>query len=348
MIEKSVLNEEEIKEELKKRYGFKHVQNISKILMGSANIFKIICDGDAYILKEYQSLYRLDDIKREEHITRLLQENGIPSVEMVFCINGDYAWECKERVLVLQKFVEGEVVDSYTGSNTMMKESAFYLSKINLILKNISLEKEDNTSEWLTPENLLKVKQKYNKIIEKCEEDRNNLIFQKIRRDILIKKKLLNEFMENKEVIDSLSKVTHMNSHGDYSVLQFIYEPDTSKIKVILDLSVAGKLPIVWEIIRSYSYMDPLCKEGEINIENLKNYVREYMKNIKISKIDLVMMPYVYLIQLLKSSFGYSQYVLSPSENKDQLIEFAFWRTKMCMWLASNAKKLSKELELLG
>jgi len=347
MLEKSVLTNENLKKELRKRYGFKEIEEISKISKASANIFKIKCDNEYYILKEYQSSYKLGDILKEEQITNLLKENGIPTVEMILCVNGDYAWEYNGRIFVLQRFVLGVVIDSYTGSHKAMMESANYLSRINLILQNIKLEKEDNISGWLTPESLLKTEQKYDKIIEECDKHGSDLKFKKIKEDILLKKKLLKEFIGNKKIMDSLAKVTHMNSHGDYSVLQFIYEPDKSKIKAILDLSVAVKLPVVWEVIRSYTYIDPKCKDGEINIKNLIDYVKEYMKNIKLSKTDLSMMPYVYLIQLLKSSFGYSEYVLKNSENKEQLIEFAFWRTKMCKWLECNAEKLSEELKLL-
>jgi len=72
------------------------------------------------------------------------------------------------------------------------------------------------------------------------------------------------------------------------------------------------------------------------------------MKLIKLSKTDLSMMPYVYLVQLLKSTYGYLEYALSRSENREELIEFAFWRTKMCKWLAANSMELSRELGLLA
>ena len=347
MLEKSVLTDEHLKKELMKRYGFKKIGEISKILKGNANIFKIKCDGEDYVLKEYQSSYNLKDIINEEHITNLLKENGIPTAEIILCLNLDYAWEYNGRICILQKFIDGVVMSSFSGSYSAMMESAYYLSKINLALQKIKLNKEDNISDWLTPESFLKAEQNYNKIIEECDKHDMDFMFKKIKGDILIKKNLLEEFAKNKTIIHLLAGVTHMNSHGDYSVMQFIYENDKSKIKAILDLSVVAKLPVVWEVIRSYSYIDPKCKDGKIDIKNLLAYVREYMKTIKLSKIDLSMMPYVYLLQLLKSAYGYSQYVLYPSENKEQLIEFAFWRTEMCKWLASNAEELSKELKLL-
>ena len=70
-----------------------------------------------------------------------------------------------------------------------------------------------------------------------------------------------------------MDKLTVMNTHGDYSVLQFIYKEE--KINAIIDFVSACKMPIVWEIIRSYSYIDPLAKEGKIDINNLVKYVEK-------------------------------------------------------------------------
>ena len=41
-------------------------------------------------------------------------------------------------------------------------------------------------------------------------------------------------------------------------------------------------------------------------------------------------MPYVYVFQLLRSTYGYKEYLLSDSEDREGLISFAFWRTKIC------------------
>ncbi len=347
MLEKSVLTKENLIKELKERYGFKNIKEISKILKASANIFKIKGDNKDYILKEYQSLYKLKDVIKEEKVINLLNKNGIPTAEIMLCINGDYAWEYNLHVFVLQKFVKGVIIDSNRGSPKAIKESAYYLSKINLALQDVQLEKEDNIINWLSKESISKAKQKYDKILENCDKNEEDILSKQIREDVLIKKELLQKFMQNKKILTLLPKVTHMNSHGDYSVLQFIYEPNKRKIKAILDLSATIKLPIVWEIIRSYTYIDPACKEGKINISNLKKYVKEYIKKIELSKVDLAMMPYVYLLQLLKSPFGYSEYVIDKSENRKELIKFAFWRTEMCKWLAANAQELSKSLVLL-
>jgi len=55
-------------------------------------------------------------------------------------------------------------------------------------------------------------------------------------------------------------------------------------------------------------------------------------------------MPYVYLIQLCISQYGYKQYLLTDSENKEELLQFAFWRTAICRELDHKADEISEKL----
>ena len=58
----------------------------------------------------------------------------------------------------------------------------------------------------------------------------------------------------------------------------------------------------------------------------------------------MVAMPYVYLFQLARSKYGYPQYLNSDSEDKERLLQFAFWRTKMCREVEAKADMISNEL----
>ena len=58
----------------------------------------------------------------------------------------------------------------------------------------------------------------------------------------------------------------------------------------------------------------------------------------------MIAMPYVYLFQLARSKYGYPQYLNSDSEDKEGLLQFAFWRTKMCREIEKNAESISNEL----
>ena len=143
-----------------------------------------------------------------------------------------------------------------------------------------------------------------------------------------------------------MSKLTVMNIHADYSVLQFIYKD--GKINAIIDFVSACKMLVVWEIIRFYSYIDSKTKEGKIDIDNLVEYTRTFTKYVKLNKYDFKFMSYLYLVQLLGSTFGYKQYIADNS--KTSLLDFAFFRTSLCKYLFENEEKITNVLmeELLN
>ena len=101
-------------------------------------------------------------------------------------------------------------------------------------------------------------------------------------------------------------------------------------------------MPIVWEIIRSYSYVDKECKDGVFNLNTFIDYVKEVMKYIKLTEYDLKYMPYIYIFQLVSSTFGYKQY--NNDYSKTGLLDFALFRTNLCNYLYDNLEVISNEL----
>lgn len=96
---------------------------------------------------------------------------------------------------------------------------------------------------------------------------------------------------------------------------------------------------------------------GRICVGNLKNYILLYMKGGgELSCYDLEIMPYLYYLQLARSTYGYEEYLLrgrrgfitDRSENLEALLEFGFWRTEMCRWLEKESRRLSQELAVLA
>ena len=69
---------------------------------------------------------------------------------------------------------------------------------------------------------------------------------------------------------------------------------------------------------------------AKIDLQDLRHYVKAYCEYFPLSEKDLNAMLYVYVFQLLRSTYGYKEYLLSDSEDREGLISFAFWRTKIC------------------
>ena len=222
----------------------------------------------------------------------------------------------------MQKFIDGYTIKTNTGTYNQVLESAEYLGRIikNFATLRVKLPSNDITS-WYS-------KKTINESIEKLEKLLKNIsleIYPQIYNDLKDKIFML-KHIKDKLNFSDISKLTIMNTHGDYSVLQFIYKD--GKINAIIDFVSACKMPIIWEIIRSYSYIDTKAKEGKIDIDNLVQYIKVFNNYVKLNKYDLEFMPYLYLVQLLSSTFGYKQYI--ADNLKTDLLDFSFFRTRMC------------------
>lgn len=332
MIEKSVFTNKTISSIINRKYNIK-INTIEKLNRGSANIYLI---DKKYILKEFQSKYSKEEIKKEIKIINHLRYDNIPVPEYIKTISGRYYFIYKGRIIILQKYVEGYTLDSNEGTYNQMIECASYLGQIVLSLKTLKIDLPKNdVSSWFKDEKIEKSIDKHSLIISNASGKYKD----KIKNDMLDKIDMLNSIKNKK--IDNLDKITYMKTHGDYNVLQFIYK--NNKIKCIIDFAAASFMPVVWEVIRSFSYIDSKSKDGDLDINNLRDYVKEFMKYIPLNKYDLKYMPYLYLIQILNSDYGYKQYI--NDNTKEELLKFGFYRTDLCRFLFNNASKISKMLE---
>lgn len=337
MIEKTAFEEKDISDELNNRYGI-IVDKIERINQGTANIFKIFSKKNIYVLKEFQSKYGEADVKNEiKAINHLRKSTQIPLPEYIKLKNGESCFEHKGKIVIMQKYIYGKTYNKNEGNYSELLESAYYLGKIIEGFNNYNTDNSILISDWYSEEEFEKAERKYNEILKlvgKTEIDN------RIKKDLLFKKKLLVDIRKN--INSDINNITHKVSHGDYSSLQFIYD-DNNKIKAILDFIKVKRLPIVWEIARSYSYIDKEMMNGKINIDNLVDYTKMVTKNTKLNEYDLKYLPYVYLIQLARSTYGYEQYY-KDVKNKDELLKFGFYRTNICRNLNNNAKEISRRL----
>lgn len=80
-------------------------------------------------------------------------------------------------------------------------------------------------------------------------------------------------------------------------------------------------------------------------IARVSAYTNEYRRYTEVSMDDLWYMPYLYLGQLLGSTYEYKQYLQTGDK---ELLAFGQWRTEMCRYLMANAGKVSAELVRLS
>ncbi len=335
MLEKSVfINKKEIINFVKEKYRI-NVTNIKIIDRGSANIYSL--NGDEYILKEFQSKYTKEEIEKEITIINHLKKDGIKVPSYIKTINDTYYSLYKDKVIIIQKFIEGYTLDRNEGNYEQTIECAKVYGMIVESLENLDILLPLNDLSF-SKENLTKGIEKHQKLLELInDKDAEETL--KIKRDLEEKINMIKNISKENIFIDT-KKLTIKNTHGDFNILQFIYK--NNHINSVIDFVSACRMPVVWELIRSYSYIDKDVKNGIFNLDTFNDYIKEFNKYVKLNEYDLKYMSYIYLIQLLSSTYGYKEYI-NNNENIE-LLEFAYFRTNICKYLFNNAEKISNRL----
>lgn len=337
MIEPTEFTEQTLKAAVWQQYGLQ-VLDIRHLTRGSANLFQLTCPGAVYILKEFQSKFDAASLQKELHVITYLGSRGLPVPESVPCLTGKYFFFFHGKPVIMQRFIAGETKEKNTGTQKELLESAKYLGRIVNALEEYPYNDIPSCrlSKYGSMEAFQNAAAAHAALIEQARQD--PLYGGEIVRDLTDKLALLDrEISENR--LPDLSRITVKKSHGDYSVMQFIYEGDT--IKAILDFVNAAELPVAWEIFRSYSYIDRACKNGTVSLANLTAYVKDYRKYSDLNPYDLQSMPYIYLNQLLTSTYGYKQYLKTGNT---ELLRFGQARTRFCRYLSAHAEEISREL----
>lgn len=337
-IQTSVLNENSIRKIMKENYKIE-ISKIEKIDRGTANIYKIQSKEKKYILKEFSQGRTEESVIKETNIINYLKERNIKVPIYIKTIEGKFYTKYNDRIIIVQEYIEGYTMENNTGNYEKTIESATILGKMTKALINYKGLSEDGIIEkWFSKESLEKGIEKLTDLKYKINNDNPyKSIFEKdIEDKINMSKDLIESFN-----FDIISKLSIMNSHGDYSVQQLIYNDKVGT--TVIDFETAKKLPIIWEVMRSYSYIDEDAKGGNINIETLIDYVKEFSKYITLNKYDLKYATKIYLIQIVSSQFGYKQY--NDNYEKTGLLKFALFRTNLCRCLYNNSNNISSRLE---
>ena len=337
-LERTVLNDEIVTCILSQQYGIPFV-SMEKLNIGSANCFRVYDGNKYYFLKEFQSSFSEDAVIREAKLLEYLSVAGIPTTRFYKNLNNEFVFNYQNHIICLEEYIEGQAYDYNNLPIELLPQVGKMLGRLHQVLKDYPLP-IDMSDKWLasfSAENMITQYDALIKIAESKVDDKNT---NQIIDDLQYKKQLAIRCEEYKKYYND---VTYCSTHGDYQGCQLIFEK--GEIKAVVDFSSASCLPVTWEIMRSFVQSSNFCRtNATVDIKAFCEYVREYLKFSPLTKTDMIAMPYVYLFQHARSKYGYPQYLNSDSEDREGLLQFAFWRTKMCREVEKNAEAISDAL----
>lgn len=336
-LEQSLLDHETIAVLLRTNYGIA-VRETETIPLGSANCFKVRAENGTYFLKEFQSDFPEDSVRRETELCHFLIQNGFPTAAVLPLRDGSFCFRHGGRLVYLQEFVEGHTCANDLPEPLLM-EGAELLGRLHRILRGYELPREMD-GDWLTAYSPEKTAAQYDGLLNVLEDFREDRNYGKIREDLLWKRAFA---WKNAELRTHYDGVSYKPSHGDYTAIQFLC--GDSSIKAVVDFSRAATLPAVWEIMRSYVQSCSSCRNGTaFDTAAFCRYVKRYMEFDELTKTDLAAMPYVYLHQLARSRYGYKEYLITKTDDRKHLLDFAMWRTDICREIDRKKDKISAAL----
>jgi len=319
---------------LKKQYNIR-IDSCKKLNIGAgSNVFHIIADnGEQFILKNAH-VNEANNPQNEPEICKHLLSKGIPVSEFLPNIYGKHIVYDKDKIYHMQKYVSGENYEMHGAPVWLMEEMPRMLGEIHTALANyapLPMGIGENFFTFMTPLNALK---SYEKSYQYALTNHLNELADDLCYRIGLMRRL-----DIPEI--NFGKLTRANTHGDFFISQIIC--NNMKIAAVIDWTTACVHPVVWEILRSFVYGNPNCRDGVIHIPDLVEYTKAYLSKASLNRYDLEMMPYVFYYQISVCDY-YNQYFHSDADNRYIYLQQARLSTKLMKWFELHGNEISHAL----
>ena len=180
-LEKTKLTKEKIIDIVTNDYGLLGIIQINYINRGTSNIFQVIVNDKKYILKEFHSERTIEYIEKEINIINFLSIKGISVPKYIQLKNGEYYTKYQDRIIIMQEFIEGEVLEDNSANYEQLIKSAKLLGKlIKTLEKYPDLDDEDIINQKFSKRYLLDA-------IEKIKIEKNKINTDNKYKEIFIK-----------------------------------------------------------------------------------------------------------------------------------------------------------------
>lgn len=319
---------------LSSQYGL-NVSSAKKSTVGAgSDTWFATCGEKKYVVK-YPSESGINNPELEPKLCEFLNQHGIPACRFIKNVQGEYvSRDVQGRLFHVQEFIEGKMYGWHEAPEWLLMESARLLGRFHTVLKNyvgLPTGIGENFFQYMTPKRAL---ESYRNSLEIAKSDKD----MEVVEDLLYRIALMERFPS---YTFDLTRLTCQSTHGDYFISQLLC--GENKINAVIDWTTACVHPVVWEIVRSYVYAAPSCKEGQIDMEEFVRYVGEYCKYAPLSEYDLLNMVHLFYYQIAVCDY-YGQYYEADVDNRYIYIQQAKLSTKLLRWLENNGDALTAKL----
>lgn len=322
-------------DELLEKYYSLHLLASEKSLVGAgSDTFFVTCREGKYVVK-YPAVSHINHPEAEPELCEYLLKQGLPVCQFLKNKDGGYLTaDASGRKLHVQRFIEGRMYDLNAAPQWLLWASAELLGKIHTALETYTDLPEGIGKDffrYMTPENALR---SYHRSLETAQNRGDTAIVS----DLLYRIGLMERFPT---AHFDLEKLTCRATHGDYFISQLLC--GEGSIRAVIDWTTACVHPVVWEIVRSFVYGAPSCREGQIDEREFLSYVASYRREAELSEYDLQCMIPLFYYQIAVCDY-YGQYYASTADNRHIYLHQAVFSTKLLKWLEIHGEELTAAL----
>ena len=308
--------------------------NVEILAKHGATVYLLESATEKYALKE---MGMRDKLEGESKLMECLISKGISAPKIYHTITGSHVFTDSGLQYILYEFIDGTMIDLNTAPDWFLTKSAQILGQIQDALRDCIPLAIGFEQSFFSKDKYIRGEQYIKDKIRQSEEKNDAPLVM-----------ALNERLEHIQRVSCFEfdcdKFTYVNTHGDFYTNQIIVRDGEL---VTIDWTGGPSCSLAcFEVLMSYTYAAPECKDGVIDIEKFKPYLNEYLKYapVKLNQYDLKMMPYFIYHYCIFCSFTPPYDDLS-----EDYFKIANHTDKLANWLYENVENLSKGLcALLG
>lgn len=324
-------------------------------------IYAVDADTKRYIVKALP-LY-IENIDNEGFVTDYLYRHGHKVARFLKSRDGSYVIRTPEFQFMVQEYIKGETLPINSAPEWFLEKSADFLGKTTMDLKNYGPLPLRFGGDFFSAETAIRKKQQYISELEKAKESNHqNAVpiweeqIRHLERISILQTARIYSGASGKYLTGGLQsgctanltgsqhkfridtdRLTYANSHGDFHIGQVIVKDYDI---TVIDWSSACRLPACLDVITSYVFASPACREGAVDVEGLNRYIRAYTKHFPLTEYDIKAMPYV--LYFWHCICNYRPDELASIAEKYQPI--AMLIQKLLNWLYVHVEELSEDL----
>ena len=319
---------------LHRLYGLTPLDTEKSAVGAGSDTYFVRCKEGRVVVK-FPARSDINHPEQEPALCEYLNRAGVPACRFLKNLEGSYVSRDGDgRIFLVQEFIEGHVPVLNEAANWLMDASADMLGRIHAALRDypgLPVGIGEDFFRFMTPERAL---ESYDRSLHAALRRGDTDVAREIEFRMALAR-------HEPAWSPDFSRLTCQSTHGDYFVSQLICGEDS--IRAVIDWTTACVHPVVWELLRSFVYAAPSCREGNINLDELSRYTAAYRRHAPLTDYDLSCMAPLFRYQLLVCDY-YGQYDASTTANRDIYLHQARFSTRLLRWLDAHGHEVAPHL----